>query len=500
MGKRIFTAHLCGKVKGKTMKILYAASEAQPFAASGGLAEVAGSLPKALVEEGVECSVIMPYYKKTISSEQQADFEFVTRFYVPVGWRCQYCGVFKTTLSGVTYYLIDNEYYFGRDFGIYGYYDDAERYAFFSRAVLETIKHTGDVPDIINSNDWQCALIPIYFNIYYRYQHDMRNIRNVFTIHNIEYQGKYGFDLLEDVLSLPLHMASLVEYDSNVNLMKGALEVADKITTVSPTYASEILDSWFGHGLENALANKTFKTCGFLNGIDTDLYNPATDPTIAENFTVKKKSGKKTCKADLFEKVGLPIDSQDANAEAAPVIGITTRLVEHKGLDLVECVFDDIIALGYKMIILGSGEHKYESFFHDMQNRHPGKVSFTCGYVPDLARKIYAGADMFLMPSKSEPCGLAQMISLRYGTIPVVRATGGLKDSIADCGDGEGTGFTFQDYNAQHMLDALKRAYELYNDKKAWNALTTRAMKADFSWKRSAKLYIGLYEELCSWG
>jgi starch synthase len=486
------------------MKILYATSEAQPFASSGGLAEVAGSLPKALVGEGVECSVIMPYYKKAISSELQADFEFVTEFYVPVGWRCQYCGVLKAEVSGVTYYFIDNEYYFSRDFGIYGYYDDAERFAFFSRAVLETIKHTGNIPDIINSNDWQCALIPVYFNIYYRYQHDMRDIRNVFTIHNIQYQGRYGFDLLEDVLSIPRHMGMLVEYDGDVNLMKGALEVADKITTVSPTYALEILDPWFAHGLDRALTSKAFKTCGFLNGIDTDLYNPATDPIIAENFSFKKKGGKKTCKAELFEKVGLPVgddaaENGNASADTAPVIAMITRLVGHKGLDLVREVFDDIVNLGYKVIVLGSGEHEYEAFFHEAQNRFPGRVAFVCGFVPDLARMIYAGADIFLMPSKSEPCGLAQMISLRYGTIPVVRATGGLKDSIVDVGESTGTGFTFHDYNAYHMLDTLKRAHDYYNDKKAWGALVTRAMKTDFSWKKSAKLYMGLYEELCNW-
>jgi starch synthase len=474
------------------MKILYAASEAQPFAMSGGLADVAGALPKALVEEGVECSVIMPYYKKTIDEKQQKKFKFVTEFYVPVGWRSQYCGVYKTEVSGVTYYFVDNEHYFKRDFGIYGYYDEAERYAFFSRAVLETIKHTGDIPDIINSNDWQCALIPVYFAIYYRFQHDMRRIRNVFTIHNIAYQGKYGFDLLEEVLSIPRHMGALVEYDGDVNLMKGAFEVADKITTVSPTYAEEIFENWFACGLENALANKGFKTCGFLNGIDIDVYNPATDTAIPEKFSLRKMSGKAACKSALLEKVGLPDGDE-------PVIGIISRLVEHKGFDLVKAVFDDIVSMGLKVVILGSGEDEYQGFFHDAQNRFPDKVSFTCGFIPELARMIYAGADMFLMPSRSEPCGLAQMISLRYGTVPVVRATGGLKDSIADCGEENGLGFTFQAYNAHDMLDSIGRAYDMYNDKKAWKELITRAMKADVSWKKSAKLYIGLYEELMNW-
>jgi starch synthase len=474
------------------MKILYAASEAQPFAASGGLADVAGALPKALVGEEVDCTVIMPYYKKTIPDEMQKNFEFVTDFYIPVGWRSQYCGVFKTVISGVTYYFLDNEYYFSRDFGIYGYYDDAERFAFFSRAVLESIKNTGDIPGIIHSNDWQCALIPIYFNIYYRYQHDMRQIRNVFTIHNIQYQGKYGFDLLEEVLSIPRHMGMLVEYDGDVNLMKGALEVADKITTVSQSYAKEIFDPWFSHGLDRALSNKEFKTCGFTNGIDTELYNPATDDTIAEKFSLKKKSGKRTCKTALLEKVGLPDGDE-------PVIGIISRLVEHKGFDLVKSVFDDIVNMGNKLIILGSGEDEYHAFFHEAQSRFPDKVSFTGGFIPELARMIYAGADMFLMPSKSEPCGLAQMISLRYGTIPVVRATGGLKDTIKDYGDDSGFGFTFQAYNAHDMLTSIQRAYDCYNDKKAWGTLVNRAMKEDVSWKTSAINYIGLYKELYSW-
>ncbi|MCL2634843.1 MAG: glycogen synthase [Oscillospiraceae bacterium] len=473
------------------MKILFATSEAQPFAASGGLADVAGSLPKALVKEGCDCSVIMPYYIKTVSDELKAKLTFVTEFYVPVGWRSQYCGVFKAVVSGVTYYLLDNHYYFNRDFGIYGYYDDAERFAFFSRAVLETVQRLGDIPDIINSNDWQCALVPVYYNIYYRFHHDMRSIKNVFTIHNIQYQGQYGFELLEDVLSIPRHMSRLVEYDGNINFMKGAIEVADKVTTVSPTYAGEILDPWFSHGLDRALNTKQFKTCGFLNGIDTDMYNPSTDKAIAANFSVGKKAGKAACKSALLEKAGLPEDD-------APLLGMISRMVEHKGFDLIKAVFDDIVNMGFKVVILGSGDSEYEEFFTEAKARFPERVSFTCGYIPALAKQIYAGADLFLMPSKSEPCGLAQMISLRYGTIPIVRATGGLKDSIVDYGEDMGTGFTFQTYNAHDMLEAIQRACDCYDDPKAWGALVTRAMKADFSWKQSAKLYIGLYEELCN--
>ncbi len=471
------------------MKVLYVASEARPFAASGGLADVAGSLPKALVKEGVECSVIMPLYTSVVKEELRNSFEFVTHFNVPVGWRAQYCGVFKTVLNDVTFYFIDNEYYFKRTNDLYGYYDDAERFAYFSRAVLETVSNLNLEPDIINSNDWQCALVPIYYNIYYKYQHNMRNIKNVFTIHNIAYQGQYGFDILEDIISIPKHQSNIVAYDGDVNLMKGAIEVADKVTTVSPTYAVEILDPWFSHSLDRILKNKTYKTCGFLNGIDTDMYNPQTDKDIPANFSTRSKVGKKTCKSKLLEEVGLPDGDE-------PVIGIISRLVEHKGLDLIKFAFEDILGLGYKVVILGNGSRIYEDYFNEMHHAFPDKVSFTCGFNAALAKRIYAGADMFLMPSKSEPCGLAQMISLRYGTIPIVRATGGLRDSIIDCGDENGTGYTFQTYNATDMMGAIGRARELYGKPKEWSSLVTRAMKADFSWGASAKLYMGLYKEL----
>lgn len=476
------------------MKILYATSEAQPFAASGGLADVAGSLPKALVAEGQECIVVLPYYINTIKDSHKENIRYVDHFYVSVGWRAQYCGVFETELNGVTYYFLDNEYYFKRDFGLYGYYDDGERYAFFSRAVMELIQKFDLRPDVINANDWQCALIPVYYNLYYRNQYNMQNIHTVFTIHNIQYQGRYGLELMEEVLGIPKHYKNIMEYDGDVNFMKAAIEVSEKVTTVSPTYATEILDPWFSHGLDRILKNKTYKTCGFLNGIDTDMYNPEKDPAIPATFSAKSKSGKRVCKKKLLEEVGLPTE------DGAPVIGLVSRLVEHKGLDLIKCAFDEMITLGCKIVILGSGEAQYENFFNEMHYRYPDKVSFTCGYIPALAKKIYAGADMFLMPSKSEPCGLAQMISLRYGTIPVVRATGGLKDSIPDYGepDGKGLGFTFLSYNALDMLGAVRRCTELYyNDSKAWGALVTKAMKADFSWAQSAKLYIGLYQEIC---
>ena len=315
------------------MKILYAASEAQPVAASGGLADVAGSLPKALVEEGHEACVVVPLYVNTIKQQWRDQMTYVTNFSVPVGWRNQYCGLFTAKINNVTYYFLDNEYYFKRDFGLYGYYDDAERYAFFSRAVLEMLKVIDFKPQIINSNDWQCALIPVYYSIFYRNDEKLWGIKNVFTIHNIQYQGRYGMEILEDVLGIPKHFASLMEYDRDINLMKAAIEVADKVTTVSPTYSKEILDPWFSHGLDRALSDKQYKTCGFLNGIDTDMYNPATDPSIPANFTVSKKAGKKICTQKLLEEVGLPQGDE-------PVLGMVSRLVEHKGFDLVKCVFD----------------------------------------------------------------------------------------------------------------------------------------------------------------
>jgi starch synthase len=474
------------------MNIMYVSGEAQPFAASGGLADVAGSLPKALVAEGAECSVVMPYYINTVKPELKEMLEFVQYFYVPVGWRSQYCGVFKAQIEDVTYYLLDNEYYFKREFGLYGYYDDAERFAFFSRAVLELIQKLDLHPDILHANDWQAGLVPLYYFIYHRYQYNMRDIRTVFTIHNIAYQGRYGYDLIEDVLSIPRHMRSVVDYDGDLNIMKGAIEVSDKVTTVSPTYAKEILDPWYSHGLDRVLRTKQYKTCGFLNGIDTDLYNPETDSLIAERYSAKSVKGKAACKKDLLKTVGLPEGNQ-------PVIAMISRLVEHKGFDLIKYVFDDIVGLGFKVVILGTGDRKYESFFDEMKSRYPESVSFTGGYIAELSKKIYAGADVFLMPSKSEPCGLSQMIALRYGTIPVVRATGGLKDSIVDCGGEGGTGFTFLTYNAHDMLAAIKRAREAYDSKQEWSALVKNAMKADFSWKQSAKLYMGVYEELDSW-
>ena len=470
------------------MKVLYAASEAYPFAMSGGLADVAGALPKALRKRFVGCRVIMPLYS-SISEELRQNMTFLCSITVPVSWRRQYCGVFEAHVDGVIYYLLDNQYYFKRD-SLYGHYDDAERFAFFSRAVLEVIPHIDFTPDIIHCNDWQTALLPVYLETFYKHNPLYKDIRTVFTIHNIQYQGKYGYELVGDVLGLPSDRASLVDYDNCVNYMKGAIQCSDKVTTVSPTYAKEILDPYFSHGLDNILKQFTYKLTGIVNGIDTEVYNPETDPLIFANFSVDDKKNKAVNKKKLQEELGLP---QKADT---PVIGIVTRLVKHKGIDLVKCVFEDILKADVQFAILGSGEWEFETFFHQMAEKYPDKVGLKLGFNPMLAHKIYAGADIFLMPSQSEPCGLAQMVALRYGTVPIVRETGGLNDTISDSGDGVGNGFTFKSYNAHDMADAVSRALKSYNDKTIWSTLVDRAMKCDNSWKTSANAYIGLYKEI----
>ena len=434
------------------MKILYAASEAAPYAKSGGLADVAGALPKALVRDGIDCRVIIPLYgdlkfKDTLT--------YVTNFSVPVGWRSQYCGLFKAEHDGVTFYFIDNEYYFKRS-GLYGFYDDGERFAFFSRAILDKFNH----------------------------------IKTVFTIHNIAYQGKYGMDILEDTCGIGARDAHIVEYDGCANFMKGAIETADKVTTVSPTYAQEILDPWFSHGLDGLLRQKQYKLCGILNGIDVDVFNPATDPDIPQNYDANTvQQGKPVCKAALQDEFGL-------NKDGSPVMAMVTRLVGHKGVDLVRSIAEGLLQQGIELVILGSGEAQYENFFNELCARNPGRVGVYIGFNAKLAQRIYAGADIFLMPSRSEPCGLAQMVSCRYGTIPVIRETGGLKDSIRDSGDGYGNGFTFANYNAHELYEACWRAKEGYWQKDGWPVLVKRAMECDFSWSNSAKSYEGLYNEV----
>jgi len=470
------------------MKILYATSEAHPFAMSGGLADVAGALPKALRKRLVGCRVVLPLYE-SVPQELREKMQFVTSITVPVAWRRQYCGIFEVHHEGVIYYLLDNQYYFKRK-GMYGHYDDAERFAFFSRAVLEMIPVIGFTPDIIHCNDWQTALIPVYLNLFYRGSELHHNIKTVFTIHNIQYQGKYGYELVNDVIGIPEQLADVVDYDKCVNYMKGAIECSDRITTVSSTYSREILDPWFSYGLDGILRDHQDKLCGIVNGIDTDIYNPQTDQMIFENYSSEDFTKKSVNKQELQKLMGLPQRSD------VPIIGIVSRLVSQKGLDLVKYVFEQLVSQDVQFVILGSGEWQFETFFHSMSLSHPEKVAFRIGFVPDLAHKIYAGADMFLMPSKSEPCGLSQMVALVYGTIPIVRETGGLGDTISDSGDGVGNGFTFKSYNANDMAYAIQRALEGFKNKEGWNILVKRAMECDNSWGKSANAYIRLYKQV----
>lgn len=471
------------------MKVLYVASEALPFAASGGLADVAGSLPQALRRRKVAARVVMPLYG-TISDEMRSSMKFITNIMVPVSWRRQYCGIFEAKAGGVIYYLIDNEYYFKRN-TLYGHYDDGERFAFFSRAVLEILPYIDFKPDIIHCNDWQSALVPVYYTTIYGHKEGYTGIKTVFTIHNIQYQGKYGNEILGDVFGLGEETTSLLQFGDCINLMKGGIECANKVTTVSNTYAGEILDPWFSHGLDPILKERSYKLSGILNGIDTINYDPEKDKDIFANFSAKEPEGKKINKAKLQELFGLPV------REDVPVMGIVTRLVAHKGLDLIKRIMWDLLSTtDMQLVVLGSGDWEYEAFFKELAAAFPEKVGLRLGFVPDLARKIYAGSDLFLMPSKSEPCGLSQMVALRYGSIPIVRETGGLKDTITDSGDGKGNGFTFKSYDAYDMLDAIRRALGAYYDKEYWQKLVVRALKCDNSWGRSAKEYIKLYEEL----
>lgn len=470
------------------MRILLASSEALPFMASGGLADVAGSLSKALVQKGEDCRVVMPLYS-TIPAKYRDEIQYVTSFSVPLGWRRQYCGVFKAVSDGVTYYFIDNEYYFKRD-TIYGHYDDVERFAFFSRAILEMIYHLDWGPEILHLNDWQTALASVYLNLFYRQDWRFSNIKTIFTIHNIQYQGKLGLEHCEDLLGISQKDSGVLEYDGCINLMKGAVVSSAAVSTVSPSYAEEITDPYFSYGLDPIICREKQKVRGILNGIDVDLYNCKTDPNIVKNFTSQAIAGKRENKKALCEEMGIQYNPDK------PLVAMVTRLVENKGIDLVQYVFDDIIASGMQVMILGSGEHKYEDFFNRMKQRYPDDVGVFIGFNQLLSKRVYSGADIFLMPSQNEPCGLSQMIATRYATIPVVRETGGLKDSIIDFGtDSElSCGYTFKTYNAHDMLGALLRAKGAYENKTLWNKQMRMALKRDFSWALSADKYIDMYK------
>ncbi len=468
------------------IRVLFAASEVAPFAASGGLADVAGSLPIALNEKGCDVRVILPLYEK-VSAEWRAKMKFLTYFFVPLGWRSLYCGVFELQDRGVTYYFLDNEYYFKRP-ALYGHYDDGERYGYFSKAVLEALDRIDFYPDIIHCNDWQTALIPVYLRDY-RSRDKFRNIKTLFTIHNIQFQGMYDGYILGSLFGLPESDLPLMTWGNCINLMKGAIELADKVNTVSPTYAKEILDPWYSFGLDSLLIQKQYKLCGILNGIDYHVYNPETDTTIPAQFSAEDLSGKEVCKKELLKEFGLPDDGR-------PLVAMICRLTQQKGVDLVERVLDYMLVHGMQFILLGTGDRIYEDKFREFAARNPESCAVKIDFLPALSKRMYAGADLFLMPSKTEPCGLAQMMALRYGTLPIVRQTGGLADSVHDCGDGQGVGFSFQTYDAYDMLDACMRAKELYQNKENWQIVQKRAMACDFSWNTAAVSYMGLYEEM----
>lgn len=466
------------------MNVLFATSECFPFINSGGLGDVSGALPKALRAKKVACRVVMPLYSD-IRDEYRSKMKFLCSFYVPLAWRSQYCGLFSLNHNGVVYYFLDNEYYFKRR-GLYGYYDDGERFAFFSRAILHMLENISFRPDVIHTNDWQTALVNVFINSFYRDDPKFYSIKTLLTIHNIQYQGEFSRDIISDVLGLPESDAHIVTYKGNANFLKGGIESADKVSTVSPTYAGEILDPWFSYGLSGFLNERKFKLCGILNGIDTAVYDPANDPYTVAFFSSDNLSGKAECKKQLREIFCLPENDK-------PVLAIVSRLAAHKGFDLVVRVLENIISSDIQVAVLGTGEYAYENFFSEFSRRFPESCSFKLAFSPELAHKLYAGADMFLMPSKQEPCGLSQMIALRYGTVPIVRETGGLKDTITDCSLGDGNGFSFMSYNAHDMFGAVARAKALYDNPENWEKLVKHALECDNSWGKSAGEYVALY-------
>ena len=472
--------------------VLFVASEANPFAGTGGLADVIASLPKALAaKDEYDVRVVIPLYQ-AVSPAYRATFRFEGNFNVPVAWRNQYCGVFSLKYDGVTFYFIDNEYYFKRG-NLYGYYDDGERFAFFSRAVLEMMQYLDYYPDILHCHDWQTALSVVYLKTIYANRYGYDHIKALFTIHNIEYQGKYGYELLSDLFGLPEYCRQILDYDGCLNLMKGAIQLAERFSTVSKTYASEIKNPYFAHGLEYMTTQNEYKLVGILNGIDEDVYDPSKDEKLFAAYSAKDTSGKKICKAELQKMLALPVK------EEVPVIAIISRLVPAKGLDLVKCVFEELLAEDVQVIVLGKGDGEYEDYFRYIAERYSGKCRAIIAYNRDLSSKIYSGADIFLMPSKHEPCGLSQMIACRYGTIPVVRSTGGLADSIIAHNEGNrngGNGFVFRTYNAHEMLYVLKDAIYTFGNKEEWGKIMQNAMTTDFSWSRSAAEYEKLYDNM----
>ncbi|MBE6890828.1 MAG: glycogen synthase GlgA [Ruminococcaceae bacterium] len=472
-------------------KVLFAAAEALPFISTGGLADVVGSLPAALVKKGVDARVVLPLYG-TMNEKFRKDLVLVKEIEVQLSWRKQYCGIYKTEHNGVTFYFIDNEFYFKRD-SLYGSFDDGERFAFFSKCILDIMPHIDFYPDVLHANDWQTAPAVIYLRCNYGHIPEYQKIRTVYSIHNIAYQGIYNLGTMGDVFGINGWDRSIVEYDGCLNLTKGAIVCCDRLSTVSPHYAEEIKTAEFAHGLQYIINESSYKLSGILNGIDVNYYNSEIDPEIPYNFNADDFSGKAKDKAALQEELGLPVDPD------VPVVSMITRLVSHKGLDLVECVLEEIIAKDkIQFVLLGTGEANYEAYFRNLEAKYPEKVRAIIKYDKTLSKKIYAASDIFLMPSKSEPCGLAQMICSRYATVPVVRETGGLYDSIRSYNEftGEGNGFTFTNYNAHDMMYTIRRAMAFYRNKEEWNKIMKKAISEDFSWAASSESYIELYESI----
>ena len=477
----------------KKMQIVFASAECAPFVKTGGLGDVAGSLPAALVRAGAEVIVMVPKYA-TIKDEYKAQMKHFSDFYVSLGWRNEYCGLEKLERDGVTYMFIDNERYFARDYP-YGFFDDGERFAFFSKAITESLQHLpeGFECDILHCNDWQTALAPVFLREFYQGLPLYDRVKTVFSIHNVAFQGQFSDTVMEDILGVA-HIpaaASQLRCDAcSVNYMLGALRYADAITTVSPTYANEIQTPEFGEGLDGVLRERSYALQGILNGIDVAGFDPATDKRIAANYTVEDRSGKAVCKAKLQEELGLEV------RDDRPLMVMVTRLTRQKGLDLVMYALDRILAGGVQVAVLGTGDRDYEDGLRYFQDKYPGTMAARIEFDPALSQRMYAAADMFLMPSKFEPCGLSQIIAMRYGTLPIVRETGGLKDTVQPYNEftGEGTGFSFSNFNGDEMGDAVFRAARLFWDNRdAWNQLVTQAMSQDFSWTRSADKYLDLY-------
>ena len=477
----------------KKMQIVFASAECAPFVKTGGLGDVAGSLPAALVRAGAEVIVMVPKYA-TIKDEYKAQMEHFSDFYVSLGWRNEYCGLEKLEHDGVTYMFIDNERYFARDYP-YGFFDDGERFAFFSKAITESLQHlpAGFECDILHCNDWQTALAPVFLREFYQGLPLYDRVKTVFSIHNVAFQGQFSDTVMEDILGVA-HIpaaASQLRCDAcSINYMLGALRYADAITTVSPTYANEIQTPEFGEGLDGVLRERSYALQGILNGIDVAGFDPATDKRIAANYTVDDRAGKAVCKAKLQEELGLEV------RDDRPLMVMVTRLTRQKGMDLVMYALDRILAGGVQVAVLGTGDRDYEDGLRYFQGKYPGTMAARIEFDPALSQRMYAAADMFLMPSKFEPCGLSQIIAMRYGTLPIVRETGGLKDTVIPYNEftGEGTGFSFSNFNGDEMGDAVFRAARLFWDNRdAWNQLVTQAMSQDFSWTRSADKYLDLY-------